>query len=145
MAAFEVRVCGWDEARPLARPVREEVFIAEQGVPRELEWDDADATSRHALALDAAGRCVGTARLLRDGHLGRMAVLAPWRRRGVGRALAQALIERARRDGHRHIVLHAQTHAAPFYRKLGFREEGAVFEEAGIPHVIMRMDLAPTS
>ena len=141
-SGIEIRVVGWNEAMPLSRAVREEVFIVEQRVPRELEWDDADAASRHALALDASGRCIGTARLLPDGHLGRMAVRAPWRRRGVGAALATALIKQAKADGHRRIVLHAQTHAAAFYRRLGFAEEGGVFEEAGIPHIRMWRDLA---
>jgi predicted GNAT family N-acyltransferase len=145
MASFGIRICDWNTARPLARPVRESVFILEQGVPRELEWDDADEASRHALALDAEGKCIGTARLLPDGHLGRMAVLAAWRRRGVGSALAKALVDQAAKHGHRRVVLHAQTHAAAFYRQLGFREEGGEFEEAGIPHVLMSLELgAPT-
>lgn len=144
-SSFEIRVLDWSAAKLCARAVREEVFIIEQKVPRALEWDGADAGSRHAIALDRSGQCIGTARLLPDGHLGRMAVRAPWRRQGVGTALALALIERAGVEGLRSIVLNAQTHAAPFYRRLGFRERGEVFEEAGIAHVLMWMDLAATT
>ena len=74
-------------------------------------------------------------------RLGRMAVLPEWRRRGVGMALARTLIARAQERGLRRLALHAQTHAAAFYRRLGFTEQGPVFEEAGIPHVCMVMDL----
>jgi predicted GNAT family N-acyltransferase len=127
----------WSEALPLARPVREAVFIVEQNVPRELEWDQWDERSIHALALDANGSVLGTARLLPDGHLGRMAVLAEHRAKGIGTALARALIEQAASQGIVEIVLSAQTHAVGFYRRLGFIERGPCFEEAGIPHVEM--------
>jgi predicted GNAT family N-acyltransferase len=140
--AFEIRLLEWKEALPLARPVRELVFVVEQKVPRELEWDDWDARSMHALALDASGQAIGTARLLPDGHLGRMAVLAEWRGKGVGTALARVLIEQARQLGRTEVVLNAQTHAAGFYRGLGFIERGPIFEEAGIPHQEMRLALA---
>jgi predicted GNAT family N-acyltransferase len=139
---FEVQVFDWPAAMPLARTVREQVFIVEQGVPRELEWDEWDAASCHAVARDEQGRCIGTARLLPDGHLGRMAVLPEWRRRGVGTALALGLIALARQQAIPQIVLHAQTHAVPFYRKLGFSVASEAFEEAGIPHVRMALSLA---
>jgi predicted GNAT family N-acyltransferase len=139
--AFEIRVVSWSEAIAPARAVRERVFIEEQNVPRELEWDEWDEASQHAVALDEQGGCIGTARLLPDGRLGRMAVLSEWRRRGVGTALARALIERARQLGLQRLLLHAQTHAAPFYRRLGFIEQGSVFQEAGIPHVEMTRNL----
>jgi predicted GNAT family N-acyltransferase len=141
--SFSIEVLAWSDALRHARPIREAVFIIEQQVPRELEWDEWDARSQHALARDEQGRAVGTARLLPDGHLGRMAVLADWRARGVGSALAQALIERARAQGVAAIVLHAQVHAAGFYRRLGFSERGPVFGEAGIAHVEMTLPLAP--
>jgi predicted GNAT family N-acyltransferase len=138
--SFQIQLLDWDDAMRLARAVREQVFIEEQKVPRELEWDDWDARSEHAIAFNE-GRGIGTARLLPDGRLGRMAVLAHWRGRGVGRALAGALIARARERGMRRLMLHAQTHAAGFYRGLGFTEQGPVFEEAGIAHVCMVMEL----
>ncbi len=140
---FAVRLMPWTEALPLARAVRERVFIEEQGVPRELEWDDWDARSDHALAFDAEGGAIGTARLLPDGHIGRMAVLARWRGRGVGSALLDSLLELARAKGVPSVRLNAQTHAAGFYRRFGFAAAGAEFVEAGIPHVEMTLTLAP--
>src|SRR6266481_9653749 len=121
-ATFTISVLTWDLALPLARPVREEVFVAEQKVPLELEWDEWDERSDHAVARDAKGQAIGTARLLPDGRIGRMAVLGEWRRRGVGSALLEALLERARKRAIRRITLHAQTHAAAFYRRFGFNE-----------------------
>ena len=134
-----IQLLNWSDARPLARAVREEVFIREQGVPRELEWDQWDEPSDHALAFDAGSNAVGTARLLPDGHIGRMAVLRAWRGRGVGAALLGALIERARMKRMDVVKLNAQTHAAGFYRRFGFVAQGAEFIEAGIPHVAMSL------
>ncbi len=138
---FTVRLFDWPEARRFARPVRERVFVEEQNVPRELEWDDRDASALHAVAFDERERAIGTARLLNDGHIGRMAVLPEWRRRGVGRALASELIRRARTNGLAEVVLNAQLQAEPFYRSLGFAPRGPVFEEAGIPHREMALRL----
>ena len=132
----------WPDALPLARPVREKVFIEEQGVSRELEWDDKDAVSDHAVAFDDKGTAIGTGRLLPDGHIGRMAVLASRRGEGVGAALLQSLLELARAKGMRGITLSAQTHAAGFYRKFGFVPAGEEFEEAGIPHIEMNVTLS---
>ena len=136
-----VLICPWSEARERARAIRYTVFVEEQGVPVELEWDDWDEPSWHALALAEDGTPVATGRLLPDGHIGRMAVLAPWRGRGVGSRLLESLIEAARRRGDLRIVLSAQVHAVPFYERHGFRTEGAVYEEAGIPHQAMRRKL----
>ncbi len=138
---FTVRVLAWSDAAALARPVREEVFVDEQGVPLEEEWDGHDASCRHALALDAEGAAIGTARLLPEGRIGRMAVRRPWRGRGVGTALMRALLGEARAAGMSEITLHAQTHAAGFYRRFGFSARGGEFEEAGIPHVEMTLEL----
>jgi len=128
---------------PLARPVREKVFVEEQGVPRELEWDEWDERCEHAVACDSQGRAIGTARLLPEGRVGRMAVLVEWRRRGVGAALLGALIALARERSMPRVTLHAQTHAAGFYRRFGFSERGGEFSEAGIPHVEMALELSP--
>lgn len=141
--AFTVRILTWREAMPLARPVRERVFVEEQGVPLELEWDEWDEPSEHAIAFDAQGRAVGTARLLPSGAIGRMAVLKDWRGRGVGRSLLEAVLERARRRAMVRVTLHAQTHVAGFYRRFGFSERGEEFFEAGIPHVEMTLALFP--
>jgi predicted GNAT family N-acyltransferase len=139
---FEVRIVAWEAARPDARSVREAVFVTEQRVPLELEWDALDAECDHALAYESAGRPVGTGRLLPDARIGRMAVLAEWRGKGVGAAILSALLERARERGMLRVALHAQTHAAAFYAKYGFAAEGDVFIEAGIPHVTMTRELA---
>ena len=140
-APFTIRLLSWTEALPHARPVREQVFILEQGVPREIEWDDLDAASDHALALDRDGNAIGTGRLLAEGRIGRMAVLKSWRGQGVGAALLSRLVEQARAKGMRRITLHAQTHAAGFYRRYGFTACGEEYLEAQIPHFEMFRDL----
>jgi len=127
----------WDAMRDRAYPIRETVFVVEQGVPLEMEHDEWDAVSQHLLA-SVAGRPVGTARLLPDGHVGRLAVLAGARGLGIGEALMQKVHELARERGRRELVLHAQTQAEGFYRALGYEPEGEVFMEAGIPHLTMR-------
>jgi predicted GNAT family N-acyltransferase len=138
---FSIRVCSWNQARPEAQRIRELVFVQEQGVPRELEMDEMDAHCRHALASAEDGSVVGTGRLLPDGHVGRMAVLKPWRRKGVGALLLQALVDEARARGDGVARLNAQTSAAGFYRRYGFEVEGPEFMEAGIPHVPMQRAL----
>ncbi len=142
-AQFTVRIMTWPDALPLARPVREKVFIEEQKVPRESEWDEWDERGDHALACDLVGNPIGTARLLPDGRIGRMAVLEEWRRKGVGGALLLALLDRARSRSMTRSVLHAQTQAAGFYRRFGFSERGEEFLEVGIPHVEMTLELSP--
>jgi predicted GNAT family N-acyltransferase len=142
MPDFAVLITDWahDEARLSC--IRRTVFIDEQGVPEALEWDADDAGAVHLLAVDAAGQAVGCARLLPDGHVGRMAVLPPWRGRGVGRALLAAAVEAARMHGHTMLRLSAQTHAADFYARAGFVAIGAEYEEAGIPHIAMQKRLS---
>ena len=140
--SFSILLMNWSDALPLARAVRERVFIEEQGVPRELEWDQWDECSDHAVALDTDSNAVGTARLLPCGRIGRMAVLARWRRNGVGAALLGALLQLARDKDIPEVTLHAQTHAAGFYGKFGFSMRGDEFNEAGIPHVEMNLRLS---
>ena len=133
---LRVAAADWARDRAALAAIRRAVFIAEQGVPEALEWDGFDAVSRHFLAT-VDGAPVGCARLLPDGHLGRMAVLPAWRGRGIGRALLDAALAAARGAGMERVALSAQTHAAGFYARAGFVAEGAVYEEAGIPHVAM--------
>lgn len=137
----DVRLMAWSEAREAVSPVRFAVFVGEQGVPAEIELDEHDAASVHAVARDAAGTVVGTGRLLPDGHVGRMAVLAAWRSRGVGGRILQALLDEARRRGLAEAVLSAQVKATDFYLRHGFTAEGEVYEEAGILHRRMRRRL----
>lgn len=131
----------WTQLAAAAMAVRERVFIIEQGVPAAIERDANDAVSRHVLALDASDQPIGTGRLLPDGHLGRLAVLQEWRERGVGDALFQRLLELAQRAGFQRLELNAQTHAAGFYERYGFRARGSEFFEAGLPHLAMEKTL----
>lgn len=139
--SFTVRRASWDVDGALLRGVREAVFVREQGIPAALEWDNADASAMHVLALDASGDAIGTGRLLRDGTIGRMAVLAAHRGRGVGRAVLAALIEAARERGDAEATLSAQTRVVGFYMRMGFTPVGEVYLEAGIPHQRMRRRL----
>jgi predicted GNAT family N-acyltransferase len=125
------------------RSVREPVFVVEQQVPLELEWDELDPACRHVIARDHAHRPIGTGRLTPEHKIGRMAVLKEWRGRGVGEALLLALIEQARELGLPEVSLHAQVDAIGFYEKFGFVPYGERFEEAGIQHQSMRLALAP--
>lgn len=109
-------------------------------MPEALEWDGEDAAAQHWLAL-REGLPVGTARMLRNGHIGRMAVLMEGRRSGVGSALLAAAVEHARSAGLREVYLHAQLHALSFYERQGFVAEGPEFLDAGIPHRTMRLVL----
>lgn len=134
---FDVRVTDWTADEAALRAVRRAVFIVEQGVPESLEWDEVDPRCVHALALDSSARPIGCGRLLPDGHIGRMAVLASWRGRGVGALLLSRLVELARAAGHPRAILNAQISAVPFYARYGFAVTGDEFEEAGILHRIM--------
>ncbi len=134
--AFRIRLADWQADRAALRAIREQVFVREQSVPLEMEWDEFDIVSRHVLA-EASGRPIGTGRLLPDGHIGRMAVLPEWRGQGVGGALLQTLLDTARAAGHERAVLNAQVQATAFYRRFGFEPEGEAFLDADIPHVAM--------
>lgn len=139
---FTVREVEWHTYAVELRAIRRAVFIEEQRVPEELEWDDVDARCHHVLAYTSEGEAIGTGRLLPDGHIGRMAVLLAWRGKGAGSAILQVLLTLARR--HRFAVarLNAQTHAVGFYAKHGFAVTGEEFMEAGIPHraMLLRLD-----
>ena len=128
----------WDTQRAHAQILREEVFVSEQGVPIELEWDEMDALCLHVIAYDKAGSPIGTGRLLPDGHIGRMAVRKSSRGAGVGGVILEALMRHAKQRGDLVVMLNAQTHAVPFYGRFGFVCEGEEFMDAGIPHMAMR-------
>lgn len=142
MATFTISTTDWAHDAPCLGAVRRTVFIDEQGVPEALEWDAHDATALHLLAMTVEGEPIGCARLLPDGHVGRMAVLPAWRGHGVGQALLAAAIHAARNRGLTTLQLSAQTHAAAFYARAGFIAMGEEYEEAGIPHVAMQIKLA---
>ena len=134
---YSVEEGDWSDLGPMAGTVRETVFVGEQGVPADMEYDEFDATSMHALARGPGGEAIGTGRLLPDGHIGRMAVLAAWRGKGVGTALLSHLMEAARQQGMDRLKLNAQTSAIDFYLRFNFLTEGTEFIEAGIPHIRM--------
>ncbi|MGJ7604010.1 YbgC/FadM family acyl-CoA thioesterase [Variovorax sp. LT1R20] len=140
-----VETGGWDALGEGASALRRAVFIEEQNIPKELEWDEHDAVVLHAVARNRIGQVIATGRLLHaeDGvsHIGRMAVHRTLRSGGHGAAVMQALEEAARARGDREVALNAQRSAERFYARLGYAVHGAPFEEAGIPHVEMRRSL----
>ncbi|MEO5962859.1 MAG: GNAT family N-acetyltransferase [Thermomonas sp.] len=138
---FRVELVEFQQALAELRGVRDEVFVGEQNVPVELEHDALDPLSTHVIARLLDGTTVGTGRLTPDGHIGRMAVRAAWRGRGVGDALLLALVEQARLLGWTDVHLNAQVSALGFYQRHGFQPEGERFMEAGIEHQAMRRTL----
>lgn len=144
-SGFHVEVCDWANATDSEAllAVREAVFVLEQRVPREMEVDDDDPRSMHALARAPDGTPIGAGRLTPDGRIGRMAVLDGWRGHGVGTMLLRTLLDQARMRRLTEVSLHAQRDAVPFYLDYGFVADGDEFEEAGIPHLLMRRALDP--
>ena len=140
MTDFLIHETDWAHDAARLSAIRRAVFIQEQGVPEALEWDEHDADALQLLATQADGTPIGCARLLPDGHIGRMAVLPSWRGRGVGRALLAAAIQAAQARGHTTLQLSAQIHAAGFYADAGFVTVGEAYAEAGIPHVAMQFN-----
>lgn len=144
-----MKVGGWAELGDDASQVRHEVFVEEQKIPKELEWDAADADAVHAVAYNRLGMPLATGRYLpyaaagRPGvvKVGRMAVKRVMRGAGVGRDVLYALMDAARQHGEQEVLLHAQRSAEPFYARLGYTVNGEPFEEAGIPHIEMQMRL----
>jgi predicted GNAT family N-acyltransferase len=130
-----------------AKAIRFAVFVDEQHVPAELELDDIDSIATHVLATDAEGIACGTGRLYPDpadsarAKVGRMAVAKSARRTGCGAAMLSALLEIARQQGYQQAILSAQAHAVPFYEKFGFKIQGPLYDDAGIPHYTMQRKL----
>ena len=116
---FNIVEASWAQDGSVLSNIRKLVFIVEQKVPQEEEWDGQDEDSWHWLATDNNDRPIGTARLLPDGQIGRMAVLAEFRGRGIGAALLERAVEKARHLGMSSVFLNAQTHAIAFTKKPG--------------------------
>ena len=139
---LRVSLGDWATQQPEAQAIRYEVFVLEQKVPLEMEWDEMDAQCLHAVAYlkgeDGVEQAVGTGRLLPDGHIGRMAVKQSTRGAGVGAAILQALMQQAQLRRDKLVQLNAQSKAEAFYGRHGFVREGEEFVEAGIPHIHMR-------
>ena len=140
MNNIEIRVADWGSTDAL-RHIRQVVFIDEQQVPPDLEWDAEDPLATHFL-LTLDEQPVGTARLLSDGRIGRVALLTQTRGKGLGRQLMLAVMQHARQQGMTRLTLSAQTHALDFYRQLGFVPCSEVYLDAGIPHQSMSWDAA---
>lgn len=138
MNNFRLVLGDWAQLAESASKIRFDVFVDEQKVPAEIELDEFDAVSLHAVVFDGA-EPVATGRLLPDGHIGRMAVAKSARGKGVGAIVLQRLIEEGRQRGFKELVLSAQTHAMGFYGKYGFVAEGDIYLDAGIEHKDMRL------
>jgi YbgC/YbaW family acyl-CoA thioester hydrolase len=141
----ELRTGAWTELGTAAQRIRHEVFVQEQSIPADLEWDESDHDALHAVAFNRLGQAVATGRLLREGpgvaRIGRMAVHRMLRGSGVGRQVLQTLLAAAAARGDSQAVLHAQRSAEEFYSGMGFRPHGEPFDEAGIAHIEMARDL----
>ena len=131
---FHIRRAFWQTDKNDLRFIRTEVFIHEQHIPEDKEWDDQDDQAYHVLVEDRDKKTVGCGRLTADGHIGRMAVLKAHRGQGIGRTMLEILMGVARDRDFGVVALSAQTYAVPFYETHGFRVEGDEYEEAGIPH-----------
>jgi YbgC/YbaW family acyl-CoA thioester hydrolase len=141
----ELLIGPWVELQALASPLRTEVFVHEQKVPAEMEWDNGDAMALHAVVLNRMGMVLATGRLLQTAggvaRIGRMAVKKQMRGSDLGRRVLQGLIDAAKDRGDHQVILHAQCSAEGFYRRAGFTPHGAVFEEAGMAHIEMQLSL----
>ena len=144
----QVTIGSWQTLAGEARQVRTEVFLEEQRIPVEMEWDELDELAIHAVARNRLGLAVGTGRLLQHapgvGRIGRMAVTRVLRGSNVGRDVLRALMLAATQRGDHEVVLHAQRTAQGFYARLGFVSRGEPFEEAGIVHIEMHRTLPAT-
>lgn len=145
MALTYIEIGEWALMQAAAQSVRTAVFVHEQGIAPEDEWDADDATALHAVLFDVNGQALGNARLLQPStnaaKVGRMAVLKDARGNGYGARLLQALIRCARQRRHKEVRLSAQRTAEGFYAAYGFVVVGEPFDEVGIPHVEMRLTL----
>jgi predicted GNAT family N-acyltransferase len=140
---ISIQITHWDSAKSMVMPIRHEIFIHEQKVPEDMEWDEFDEIAWHAIATEN-NQTVGTGRLIINGHIakiGRMAIQSSRRNQGIGKSILNALIQTAKEKGAQECILHAQTHAIAFYAKADFEPHGPIFDEAGIPHVEMRLIL----
>ena len=133
-----IRDADWIIDNSTIKKIRTAVFIDEQHIPVELEWDNEDATAQHCIAM-INSLPVATARLQTDGQLGRMAVLQDFRNQGIGSLILKHLINRHQDQLDSPLFIHAQKHAIEFYKKFNFVTDGNEFMEAGIPHYLMTM------
>lgn len=126
----------WQQHNQEIKQIRTTVFIEEQHVPADLEWDEFDTQSIHFLAFHN-NKAIATARLKPDGQIGRMAVVKDYRYKGIGKKLLTTVIARAENTGFSMIYLHAQKKAINFYKQFNFINNGEEFTDAGIKHQAM--------
>ena len=138
---MRIELLTWGDAEPVAAPIRFAIFVEEKQADG-IELDDLDKDCVHAVAYDDAGKAIATARMLPDGQVGRMAVMKQWRRRGVGAAMLEALVQEARKRGLSEVRLSAPLQALEFYRSQGFVADGKIREVDGILRQSMRKPLA---
>lgn len=138
---FTIEETSWREAASSLSLVREKVFIAEQRIPRRVELDGRDSESLHVIARLEDDTIIGTGRMLASGHIGHIAVLMPYRRMGVGKALLDKLVELAKSRGLTGVYLDCELESVSFYESQQFQTEGPVFMESGIPHQRMTRSL----
>ena len=138
MQQLQILSGSWEQFAQDAKLIRTQVFIQEQHIAENDEWDAEDAVSLHFIAYDQ-GQAIATARLLKNNSIGRVAVLKEYRGQGVGRVLMQAILQLAKQQGRLFVKLSSQVHAMPFYASLGFIAEGEEYLDCGIPHRDMRL------
>lgn len=125
-----------DKYAPYIRAVRDDVFVTEQGIAASIEHDGLDEKALHVVIF-VGDQAVATGRILADGHIGRVAVIAAYRGQGLGWQVMRALVNIAQQKDYPKAYLNAQSSAIEFYKKLGFQEYGTPFMEAGIKHQAM--------
>ncbi|MEB3795594.1 MULTISPECIES: GNAT family N-acetyltransferase [Acinetobacter] len=138
---YKVIADDWEQLEKDAKYIREQVFIQEQGIASEDEWDDFDATAVHFMVYDKE-QPIATARFLPQHSVGRVAVLMPYRKQGIGKILMQHIIDYARNQKLPYLKLSAQTYVTAFYEALGFNVQGEVYQDCGIPHINMILALS---
>lgn len=135
---FRVQSGHWDKLEQDAKFIRKQVFIIEQNIPEEEEWDDQDMISDHFVVYDQ-DQPIATARLLQNNSVGRVAVLKTYRGQGIGRMIMLEIIRQAHQQDRTFLQLSSQVHAISFYEKLGFSIQGDAYDECGIPHIKMQL------
>lgn len=138
MTQFTIRTGSWDELQNDAKLIREQVFIQEQQIAVEDEWDAEDAVSVHFVVYNQ-DQPIATARLLQNNSVGRVAVLKSHRGVGIGKLLMQQIIQQAKHEQREFLKLSSQVHAIQFYAGLGFKVEGEQYLDCGILHIDMRL------
>lgn len=135
---FRVQSGHWDKLEQDAKFIRKQVFIIEQNIPEEEEWDDQDMISDHFVVYDQ-DQPIATARLLQNNSVGRVAVLKTYRGQGIGHMIMLEIIRQAHQQDRTFLQLSSQVHAISFYEKLGFSIQGDAYDECGIPHIKMQL------